>query len=65
MGNIRCICKKCGKAFIWTHEERIAGVEAFDVTEAMFDTKKFKIETDRMKKPEQCGGCRAKKGPKK
>jgi hypothetical protein len=57
MRDIRCVCKKCGHTFLWTHGERMAAVQSFNPTEAMSSTQKFKTETDRMKKPELCGGC--------
>lgn len=60
MKDIRCVCRTCGTKFIWTHEERIAVVQAFEPEKAMLDTQSFKIETGRMKKPELCGGCRGK-----
>lgn len=70
MKDIRCVCKKCGKTFLWTHEERIAAISAVDTQAAMSDTQGFKVETDRMRKPEVCGGCKKPKisgqgGPKR
>jgi hypothetical protein len=65
MRNIRCVCKKCGNSFLWTHEDRIAALESFHPQEAMLDTRKLKIETDRIKKPEFCGGCAQKKNAPK
>lgn len=60
MRNIRCFCKKCGNPFLWMHKDRITALESFHPQEAMFDTRKFKIETDRIRKPELCGGCGSK-----
>jgi hypothetical protein len=57
MRDIRCVCKSCGRRFLWTHEERISAVKTFEPENA-FDTQSFKIETDRMKKPLFCGECR-------
>jgi len=36
-------------------------VKAFEPEKAMFDTRSFKIETGRMRKPLLCGECRARK----
>lgn len=60
MRDIRCVCKSCGRRFLWTHEERISAVQAFEPSRAMLDTQSFKIETGRMKKPLFCGECRTK-----
>lgn len=60
MRDIRCVCKSCGDRFLWTHEERIKAVKAFEPENA-FDTQSFKVETDRMKKPLLCGKCSARK----
>lgn len=57
MRDIRCRCTQCGRAFVWTHEERVAALEDFHPIEAT-DTRRLKKETDRMKRPDRCGGCR-------
>jgi hypothetical protein len=64
MRHIRCVCRGCGNQFLWTHEERIAAVKAFEPENA-FDTRSFKIETGRMKKPLFCGECRVRSEKKR
>jgi hypothetical protein len=64
MKDIRCVCRSCGNRFLWTHEERISAVQAFEPETAMLDTRRFKIETGRMRKPLLCGQCRVRENAK-
>jgi len=57
MRDVRRVCSKCGRTFLWTHEERMDGLKSMNVRE-MLDTRKFKVQIEKIKIPSICGGCR-------